>query len=129
MTKHSNTSSAPENSESGSSDPEVIWGPTFYKDLNKGHVATMHSDKPYGYHLSLAKTEEGGFVCHLGKGIYEPICLFNVPDGMGSVMADVDRAVLEDYKIQQGKAAETENQISSIFAGAKRATWVKDFEN
>ena len=52
-----------------------------------------------------------------------------VPDGMGSVMADVDRAVLEDYKIQQKEAAETENQVSSVFAGAKRATWVTNTEN
>lgn len=128
MKKHSKTSSAPENSESVSSDPEVIWSKTFYSDLKEGEVARMHSKEPYGYYLSLVKTEEGGFVCHLDKGIYKPIGSFSVPDGMGSVMADVDRAVLEDYRIQQEKAAETENQVSSVFAGAKRATGVPDTE-
>ena len=88
----------------------------------------MHSDEPRGYYLSLVKTEEGGLVCHLDKGIYKPIGSFSMPDDMDSVMADVDRAFLEDYRIQQEKAAETENQVSSVFAGAKRATGVPDTE-
>lgn len=129
MSQHSKTSSAPENADSGSSDPEVLWGKTFYSNRSNGEVARMLSDKPRGYNLRLVKTEEGGFVCHLDKGVYEPIGSFSVPDGMGSVMADVDRAVLEDYKIQQKEAAETENQVSSVFAGAKRATWVTNTEN
>ena len=120
-----NDSKADPKAASGSSDPEVIWGKTFYNDPNENVVARMHSDEPRGYNLSLEKTEEGGFVCHLDKGLYKPIASFSVPDGMGSVMADVDRAVLEDYKIQQQRAAETEKQVSSVFADAKRATWVK----
>ena len=109
-------------------DPAVTWGKTFYGSPNKGTIASMQSDKPSGYDLSLVKTEEGGFVCHLKKGINNTIASFSVSDDMGSVMADVDRAVLEDYKIQQGKAAETENQVSSVFAGATRADWVAKSE-
>ena len=109
-------------------DPAVTWGKTFYGGPNESVVATMPSDKPRGYDLSLVKTEEGGFVCHLKRGINNTIASFSVPDDMGSVMADVDRAVLEDYKIQQGKAAETENQVSSVFAGATRADWVAKSE-
>lgn len=124
MSNHTETPSVPENADNGSSDPQVIWGNTYYNDPSESTVARMHSHKPWGYYLTLDKTEEGGFVCHLDKGIYKPIASFSVSDDMGSVMADVDRAVLEDYKIQQGKAAETENQVSSVFAGATRADWV-----
>lgn len=125
QTEQNKSSGAPESANSGSFDAEVIWGKTFYNDPNENVVARMHSDEPRGYNLSLEKTEEGGFVCHLDKGLYKPIASFSVPDGMGSVMADVDRAVLEDYKIRQQRAAETEKQVSSVFADAKRATWVK----
>lgn len=122
MNKHNQTTSVLENSDGESSHTEVIWGKTYYKNLTENEVARTHTHEPWGYHLTLVKTEEGGFVCHLDKGVYNPIASFKVPDGMGSVMADVDRAVLEDYKIQQKEAAETESQVSSVFAGAKRAT-------
>ena len=47
---------------------------------------------------------------------------------MSKVNQTENRAVLEDYKIRQGKAAETENQVSSVFAGATRADWVAKSE-
>lgn len=124
MSDHTETSSATENADNGSSGHQVIWSKTYYGGPNESTVARMLTKEPEGYYLRLNKTEEGGFVCHLDRGIYEPVASFSVPDDMGSVMADVDRAVLEDYKIQQGKAAETENQVSSVFAGATRADWV-----